>query len=84
MSEPGGDPDFSEEAIGATVGAELWVEELQRDGPVLPLVLGQVHRGHATASDLGLDNVSAGKRLIQPCECVHTISGRRWCITYDA
>ena len=42
MLEPGGDPDLAQEALGAERGAELGVQDLERDRAVVLEIVGEV------------------------------------------
>ena len=46
-------------------GAELRVQELERDEAIVFEVAGEIHGGHATASNLTLDRVTVGDRRLQ-------------------
>jgi hypothetical protein len=58
--EPRGDPDLPAEALGAKGGAEVGIEQLEGDR-VPRLIVREIYRGHATASQLPLDGVAAGE-----------------------
>ena len=58
MPQPGREPDLSQEALRAERLAELRLEHLERDDPVVPLVAGPVHHRHPAAPDLPLDGVA--------------------------
>ncbi len=62
MLEVRGDADLREEAVDAEDGAELRVEELERDGAAVADVAREVHGRHATAADLALDDVPVRDR----------------------
>ena len=61
MLEPGGGLDLALEALRAERRAELGVEHLERDGPLVPDVAREVHRGHAAAPELALEQVAVGQ-----------------------
>ena len=63
MLQAGGEADLSEETIGTQGIGELGVEDLQRDGPVVPQVAGKVDRGHTPAPELALERVSLPQRF---------------------
>ena len=63
MLEPRGEADLPEEALGPERARELRVEDLEGDGPVVPEVAGEVHRGHAAAPELALDDVAVTQRV---------------------
>ena len=46
---------------GPSVAAELRVEDLEGDRPVVLEVVGQVHRGHPAAAELALERVAVGE-----------------------
>ena len=46
MVQPRGDVDLAEKPLAADGGADVGVEDLDRDPPVVLVVLGQVDRGH--------------------------------------
>jgi hypothetical protein len=58
MVESGNDADLAQEAVGAEAGSQLGMQDLDRDLPAVPQVLGEEHRGHAAAADLRLDGVA--------------------------
>ena len=61
MGEPSGDLDLAQEALGADGGSELGAQDLERDGPIVPEVAGEIDGGHAAASELALDAVAIGQ-----------------------
>ncbi len=50
MLEAGGGADLAQEALGAEGGAQLGVEDLERDGAVVLEVVGEVDARHAAAA----------------------------------
>lgn len=52
-----GNLDFTEESVGGQGGAQVLMENLDRDLTVVLQVFGQVNRGHATTAQLFLDGV---------------------------
>ena len=44
MIQPGGDPDFREEALGAERGGEIRVEDLDGDVAIVLEVAGEIDR----------------------------------------
>ena len=56
--EPGGEADLAQEPVGADGGRELGPEHLQRDGAVVPKVVGQPDLSHAPAAELALEAVA--------------------------
>ena len=65
MLEPGGELDLAEEAIGAQHGRELGVEDLQGDQTVMLDVPGQVHRRHAAAAELPLEDIAVAEGVFE-------------------
>ncbi len=51
------------------------MQDFQRDGPIVPPVLGQEHRGKAAPAELALDRVVLGERLCQPVVFLHLSGG---------
>jgi hypothetical protein len=79
--QSGGELDFTLEPLGSQGGGQLWVQHLQRDGAVVPEVLGEVHRCHTTASKLALDAVAVGEarsKLVVKVYCQgHALAGSK-------
>ena len=61
MLQASGDPDLLEESLGAERGGELGAQDLERDGPIVPEVVGEIDGGHAAASELALDAIAIGQ-----------------------
>ena len=81
MLQPGSEPDLAEEAVRAHTRGQLGMEHLERDGPVVPQVAGEVHRGHPAAAELALERVAVGQRGCEPRREFRTIAlgrRRRW------
>jgi hypothetical protein len=55
--------DLAQEPLAAERGAEVRVQDLDRDLTVVPHVLGEVHRGHPARTDLALDTVAMLVRI---------------------
>jgi hypothetical protein len=68
MIEPGGDPDLPEKPLRAQRGGQFRTQHLQRDTPIVFQVVGQMHCGHPTATDLPLNQVSAGESGLHAVE----------------
>jgi hypothetical protein len=51
----GRDPNFALEALRAESRGQLWVQHLDCDRSIVPKVLGEVHRRHATAAELTVE-----------------------------
>ena len=60
--EPRGDLDFAEEALVPERRCELGVENLDRDGPMVLQVVGQVDGGHPAAPERALEAVGTRQR----------------------
>ena len=76
MLQPGGDPDLAEEPLGSERGGELGAQHLERHGPIVPEVVGEVDRGHAAAAELALDAVAIGQGVGKSgVECAHSFCG---------
>jgi len=61
--ESRGEPDLPLEPVGAQVGSEIGVEDLEGDWPVVAEIARQVDRGHAAAAELPLDRIPVQQRL---------------------
>ena len=66
--EIGGELDLSQEALGADDGGELGPQQLERDPPVVPEILGQVDGRHAAGADLAFDPVAVRQGPLQAAE----------------
>ena len=64
MVELRNDLDLAQEAL-ADRGRKVWAQCLDRHRALMLEVTAQVDRRHATAADLAIDPVAAGKRLRQ-------------------
>ena len=62
MLQIGGELDFLKEPLGAENGAEFRAEHFERDETVVPEVLGQVDRGHASRAQLPIQPITVGER----------------------
>ena len=71
MLEVGRHPDLAEKPVGTEHGAELGIQELERDTAVMFDVAGEEHRRHSAPADLALELVSSGERGIQLHDCIH-------------
>jgi len=65
MLEPGGEADLALEALGAKCRGQVGVQDLERDGPVVPQVVGEIDRGHPPAAELALEAVAVLESLRQ-------------------
>src|SRR5947208_571481 len=61
MVEPGGDGDLPEKPLGTERGRDLGSQHLERDGPVMLQIVGQMDRGHAAPTQLPLDAVATSQ-----------------------
>ncbi len=65
MVELAHERDLATETFGAHGHAEVAVQDLDGHAPVELPVVGEVHGGHAAASDLTLDVVAVGKIYLE-------------------
>ena len=69
----GGERDLAEKSLATQRGSELRLEDLPGDGPVVPDVVGSIHRGHPAATALPLDfgsgrpGLPSGAQARWPC-----------------
>ena len=56
--QAGAEADLAQETIGPHRMGQLGAENLERHRSVMPEVVGEVHRGHAPATELALDAVA--------------------------
>ena len=71
MGQAGGDLDLAEEPLGAEREGDVGPQDLDRDPPPLPQVLGDEDGGHPAASDLAVDDVAAAQHGSGNHELVH-------------
>src|SRR5690242_16426138 len=64
MRESSDDLDLTEEALRAERADEIGVEHLDRDGPLVPAIDGEVDGSHAPAPDLTLDEIAIFERAL--------------------
>ena len=57
--------DLSKEPLGPKLGRQLGMEDLERDGTIVPDVVGQVDHRHAAAAELALEHVAVAERVGQ-------------------
>ena len=62
MLQVGSGADLGEEAFRTDDRRQLRSQHLQRDAPVMLLVMRQVHHGHAARAEFALDSVPAFER----------------------
>jgi len=65
MLEPGSKFDLPLETLGAEGGSQLRMQDLQRDWPVVPEVVGQIDGGHAATPKLSIDAVPIRKVALE-------------------
>ena len=70
MLQVGGDLDLGEEAVAADDGAELGMQDLDRDLAAVLQVLGEVDGGHAALAELALDAVAVDDGRRQPASAL--------------
>jgi hypothetical protein len=68
--QAGGDPDLPEEPLGSERGGELGAQHLERDGPIVPEVVGEIDGGHAATAKLALDPIAIGQGGREEGRCV--------------
>jgi hypothetical protein len=56
--EPSGESNLAVEAFRPQGRCEFRMQHLERDGPIVPQVMGEIDRGHATTAELALDDVT--------------------------
>ncbi len=61
MLQVGGGLDLPQKPLGPDHRGELGLEQLEGHPPIVPDVLGQVHRRHPTRAELALDAVAVGQ-----------------------
>jgi hypothetical protein len=61
MLQPSDKTDFALEPLGPGGRGQFGSDHLERDGAIVLEVAGEVHRGHAAATELALDQVSTGQ-----------------------
>ena len=59
------DFDLGEEPLDAKHGSQLGIQDLQRDSPVVFLLIGEIHRGHSTAPDLTVKAIATEEEPVQ-------------------
>ena len=70
MVEAGRNGDLAQKTLGAERRGDLRAQDLDRHRPVMPLIMREIDRRHATAAELSLDAVPAGKS----CSETHSLS----------
>ena len=58
MVQLGGEADLGEEALAAEDGGEFRTQHLERDVPVVPEIVREVHRRHPALPQLALEPVA--------------------------
>src|SRR5256712_13509258 len=78
MGEPSGDLDLAQEALGPDGGSKLRAQALERNGPVMANVVGEIDRRHSPAAEFALDRVTPGEGDLKAGQLVcHECSGGR-------
>ncbi len=67
VREASGDLDFLEEPLRAQRRGELRLEHLDGDVTAVSHISGEVHRSHATLTDLSLDHIAVTDGLGEGC-----------------
>src|SRR2546425_12841488 len=76
MGEPSGDLDLAQEALGPDGGSKLGAQDLERHGPVMAKVVGEIDRRHSPAAEFALDRVTPGEGDLKAGQLVwHGCSG---------
>src|SRR2546426_622228 len=70
MGEPSGDLDLAQEALGPDGGAKLGAQDLERNGPVVAKVVGEIDRRHSPAAEFALDRVTPGEGDLKAAQLV--------------
>jgi hypothetical protein len=74
--EPGADADLLQEPLGAEYRGELRPQELEGDLAVVFHVPGEVDRGHPTAAELALDDITVAEGIGEErVHCGHGLPG---------
>jgi hypothetical protein len=60
-----GRADLAQEPLGAQAQCQVREEDLERDGPVVAEVAGEVDHGHAAAPELSLESVPLPQRVLK-------------------
>jgi hypothetical protein len=66
MLEAGREPDLALEALRAKRVAQIGMEHLERNRPVVTEIPGNVNGGHAPSAQLALHPVAVDQRRAQP------------------
>ena len=61
MLQPSSEANLAQEPLGTERGGELRTQQLERDGPIVPQIIGTIHDGHSTAPDLPVEAVATGQ-----------------------
>ena len=77
MLQPRRDLDFAEEALVADAKSQFRMQDLDRDGPLVPEAAREIHRGDAVAAELTLDDVPASQGGCQACGRHRSVGRRR-------
>jgi len=79
MVEGGGDLHLAQEPLLPHGGGQVGIEDLHRDLPVVPEVVGQVDRGHSARAEDVPDGVAVGQSASEiPQDVSHPGPPRWW------
>src|SRR5829696_3860042 len=65
MRKPRGNPDLAEKTLGSKRGRQLRPQDFDRDTTAVTEVIGAINRRHTAATDLPIDRVTLGQRILQ-------------------
>ena len=65
MLEPRCQADLTLETLGPHGRCQLGTQHLQRDPAVVPEIVGEIHRGHATLPQFALEPVSVCQAALE-------------------
>ena len=65
MLKPRGELDFALESFGTEQRRELAMQDLERNRPIVPQVMGQEDGGHASRADLLVEAIAPVERFIE-------------------
>jgi hypothetical protein len=71
------DLDLGEESLDSEHGAEVRLQDLERDVPVVPQVAREIDGGHSARADLTLDLIVVRQRRAELTEGIHASRGWR-------
>ena len=65
MLQARGGADLDQEAFAAERCANVWMQHLDGDIPIVLDVVREIHSGHATGTELTLEAVAVGQRRVE-------------------